>query len=118
MPRSRFFSYALLAFLLGCGTGAIAGRWILWATYQESPLPFRKVGALSQIQKDLALTPVQVRQLEAILDKTALEFSQIHADAHHVRAETREKIRAILNEEQRKKYDAGMNRLEKRYGWH
>jgi len=109
--RSRGPLYILLIFLCGVVSGALATN--LWtgrirqaqaADQADSRGPFNRTQRLvDRFTKELNLSPEQTNQLAAILDEMRLRY-QIKEDS--TRAEGRDRIRQILTDEQRLKYEA------------
>ena len=107
--RSRAPLYILLIFLCGVVSGALATK--LWTgrdrqtqvAQADSPPPVsRTQRLLERFTRELKLTPEQVQQLTVILDETRLRY-QIKEDS--TRAEGRNRIRQILTDAQRAKYE-------------
>ena len=53
----------------------------------------------------MSLTEVQSRQLERILDETMRQYDDLHSFTHHIRQEGIMRIRAMLDDSQRKRLD-------------
>jgi hypothetical protein len=107
--KSRGPLYILLIFLCGVVSGALATR--LWsgkdrqtqvAQADTTPTISRTQRLVERFTGELTLTPEQVEQLTVILDETRLRY-QIKEDS--TRAEGRNRIRQILTDEQRAKYE-------------
>jgi Spy/CpxP family protein refolding chaperone len=108
--KSRASLYVLLIFLCGVVSGALATN--LWtgkprqttvAQADNSRGPFSRPQRLvDRFTKDLNLTPHQANQLAEILDEMRLRY-QIKEDS--TRAEGRNRIRQILTDGQREKYE-------------
>ncbi len=111
MTRRRLIAFAAPAFALGVEIGAIVRRRFR----ARQPVP--KAPLLGQLRQELALTPAQVAQLEKILDDAAVKFGQLHARGHQLRAESRERIRAILDEKQKQKYNDQLEQLGRPLPW-
>lgn len=120
--RSRTSLYLALVFLSGLVAGALVmnlgeHRWIHRGALAGAPdWGGARNHLLEQIKQELVLTPEQSRQMEAILDDTMREFEDLHTRAHRCRQEARERIRSILDEKQRLKFEEAMNKLQRRYG--
>ena len=108
--RSRAPLYILLIFLCGVVSGALASN--LWTVRNrptqvaqaDSPPPAvsRTQRLVERFTRELKLTPEQAHRLTVILDETRLRY-QIKEDS--TRAEGRNRIRQILSDEQRVKYE-------------
>ena len=108
--KSRAPLYILLIFLCGVVAGALSmklwsgeGRQTQVAQADTIPTISRTQRLLERFTRELKLTPEQVHQLTVILDETRLRY-QIKEDS--TRAEGRNRIRQILTDEQRAKYEA------------
>ena len=108
--KSRAPLYILLIFLCGVVAGALSMK--LWsgrdrqtqvAQADTPPTISRTQRLLERFTRELKLTPEQVHELTVILDETRLRY-QIKEDS--TRAEGRNRIRQILTDEQRAKYEA------------
>ena len=108
--RSRAPLYILLIFLCGVVAGALSMK--LWSGKERQtqvaqadtiPTISRTQRLLERFTRELKLTPEQVHELTVILDETRLRY-QIKEDS--TRAEGRNRIRQILTDEQRAKYEA------------
>lgn len=107
--KSRAPLYILLIFLCGVVAGALSMK--LWSGKERQtqvaqadtiPTISRTQRLLERFTRELKLTPEQVHQLTVILDETRLRY-QIKEDS--TRAEGRNRIRQILTDEQRAKYE-------------
>lgn len=116
----RALFYLVLVFLLGAALGALG---TLWATKRsladERRLHDRSPrGALERLDRELKLSPEQRRQLEAILDQTGEAYSAIRERARPeyeaARQSGREKIRAILSEQQRARFEELVREIDAR----
>jgi hypothetical protein len=110
LERSRAPLYVLLIFLCGVVSGALATN--IWTgkvrqtqvAQADSRGPFSRTQRLvDRFTSELNLTPEQANQLAGILDEMRLRY-QIKEDS--TRAEGRDRIRQILTNEQREKYEA------------
>ena len=108
--KSRAPLYVLLIFLCGLVSGALAMK--LWsggkdrqpqvAQADTTPPVSRTQRLVDRFTRELKLTPEQVHQLSVILDETRLRY-QIKEDS--TRAEGRNRVRQILTDAQRAKYE-------------
>ncbi len=117
MPnRSRAIAYTLVVFLAGGLTGAVLMNlyehfWRHPLGHVVTPSSWMKADREHYIEKlaaDLELTPAQRTELESILDTTMQQFNDLHVFSHHIRQEGINRIRALLNENQRKRFDQFM----------
>lgn len=121
MGSRRAVLYLGLVFLLGFALGSLGTYWYYASKRShrhraEEISPVR--GALKWLTRELDLTSEQEKQLEAILDETAqgyyAVFRQVHPQFQAVRQQGRQKIRAILSEEQRAKFEELVRRIDER----
>ncbi len=116
--RSRALVYIVLIFCSGAVAGALLMNvaehfWMHPAPSAAAPRP--DPGAkpyVEEFRKELHLTDDQSRQLEEILDETMKQYSDLHTFSHHVRDDGIARIRAILNDEQRKQFDELLKKQE------
>ncbi len=107
--KSRAPLYILLIFLCGLVSGALASNlWTSWVRGREvaqadsTPRPSRTQRLVERFTRDLSLTLDQAQQLTVILDETRQQY---RAKEDSTRAEARNRIRQILTDEQRVKYE-------------
>ena len=99
-PRAAGISTLILVFLVGTVVGALA--FTLGAHKPMHREPFwsasGKAIAMERVKRDLDLTPVQVEQMESILDDFAQYYRTVLSDG-------RSRIMHILNDTQKKKFE-------------
>lgn len=82
---------------------------------RPSPEEFRK-GFLGYMKNDLGATDEQIKQLNNVMDETRALMDDLHKrqqpEEFEIQRGQQNKIRAVLTEEQREKYDAGMKRMQ------
>ena len=103
-----------LVFLCGVFAGLLAERLLA----DHSMLAFNfaaqtRPHVIDTIKSDLNLTDEQTHQVESILDDASRQFNNLHEQAQTVRLQAKERIRSILNDQQRQKLDASMNKIQK-----
>lgn len=98
----------MLVFLCGAAAGAltmrIAGSYMARpsiSTWKESTREM----TLDWFRRELALTPEQAREIEAVLDDYVIYYQNLQTQMDDFRYEGKKRILQILNEEQRKKYE-------------
>ncbi len=102
--------YLLLVFLAGAAVGGFADHlyWGRTPTARLSPEQYR-VKLVTELTKRLNLDPGQVDKLNGIFDATGAGFREIHKriepDLTTLRTSHDERVRAILNDQQRAEYD-------------
>lgn len=106
--------YSLAVFLAGAVAGALvmnlAEHFIL---HPARPMvePAKKwdeagrVHYVERFKSELNLSEAQSRQLERILDETMRQYDDLHSFTHHIRQEGIMRIRAMLDDNQRKRFD-------------
>ena len=122
----------LAIFLIGFLAGGFSMS--LYRTATGSPDGERKMRGgppqahiLEKMEKKLSLTAEQHEKVKAILDETFTQYDQIRKDIdpriHVIRQQSRERIRALLTEEQKPKYeelvaesDAKRERMKEHFG--
>jgi len=116
----RAYLYFVLAFMCGVIAGS-AGLFVYawhsgrWGRRDGPPNPKRIVDRMS---RELSLTPDQTQQLTDIINDSfqkhrALD-QQVGEQYRGLRADTRDRIRKILNPEQQQKFDEMVRRFERR----
>jgi len=128
MKRSIAFVYVAGLFLLGILVGALGMH--LWYAQRPLPPPFDAPGVarggpghqpgrgpghgagpffLERLERQLELTPEQSRQVEAILEESHREATELHEEMlPRVQAQleqTRQRILEVLTPEQRQKFE-------------
>ena len=101
---------ALLAgvFLAGLVTGALAVRvYYSQAAKADSAhhLPTNPAEAAKHLRDDLTLSESQTAQVEDILDDCIMREADMLMQTKQIRLEARQRISALLNDEQRIKFD-------------
>ncbi len=117
--RLRASLYIVLVFLSGAVAGALAMNVSEHLWLHSTPAWAKdRPHVMEEVKKELVLTPAQASQMETILDDTMRQFQELHARSHQIRAESKERIRAILSDEQKVKFEKAIARLQKQYGIH
>jgi hypothetical protein len=99
-------------FTLGAIVGASSSSILVSRNSASAQLPPHKSkpGIVEKFKTRLKLTPEQTQRLESLLDKTRHEFSQLHLAVkpqfEEIRQKMRSGIRQMLNEEQKREYEA------------
>jgi Spy/CpxP family protein refolding chaperone len=112
----KVLTVLLLVFLCGATVGALAMRAGLHDAMHKSSGPYWKDGGkdviLERFKKELSLTPEQTKQMETVLDDFMTYLQTLQSQMDEVRANGKDRIVRILNEEQRKKFDQMVNDLQ------
>lgn len=109
-------AFVLVMFLCGALVGGLADHWWVSQNARKGAWPESRSHVLEQINEDLSLSPEQAQQLGDILDDAMKDFDALHRRSHQVRLDTRDRIRAILTEPQKQKFEATMARLQRTMG--
>jgi Spy/CpxP family protein refolding chaperone len=114
--NSRLASALLFCLVFGCGVFAglladhlLEGHTVPVWNFADQSRPH----VIDMVRSDLSLTDDQTHQVEAILDDASHQFNDLHARAQDVRAQAKDRIRSVLNEDQKKKFEASMVKLQK-----
>lgn len=114
MPnRSRAIVYTAVVFLAGVVAGGLLMnlREHLWLHPSGHVVSASRWGDadrrhyVEQFKKELNLTEVQSQQLELVLDQTMRQYHDLHTFSHHIRDEGLTRIRIMLDDNQRKRFD-------------
>jgi len=112
-PRILFT--LLLVFLSGAAVGTLgmslgAHRWM-----HRSQLSWKEGGkeiSLEKFKRELSLSPAQAEQLETVLDDFFMYYHTLQAQLDEVRANGKNRILRILDEQQKHKFNRMMNELQ------
>jgi hypothetical protein len=116
--RSEAALLVLVVFVLGVLLGGLGNH--LWGERvwgrQNPPGPPSRVQIVSELTRELQLTPDQQQQLGTIVDDTKAKIRAAYAPAdaqrEQLRQQGRARIRAILTPEQLPKFEAFMARID------
>ena len=106
----------LLVYLTGVATGALAMRYDIHERFHRSGPGIgqaNKTQLLERCKKDLDLTPDQAHQMAVILDDYAKFYQTLQDQLADVRASGKSRIMAVLNDQQRQKFEHMMTDLQK-----
>lgn len=115
----RIVSTLLLVFLCGATAGAIAVRLGILGPVRPSFAGTvwtegDKTLYLDHLRKELDLTPDQSREIELVLDDFMMYYQSLQSQMDEVRANGKQRIMKVLNEEQRKKFEKILETLRTR----
>lgn len=119
MRSRRAVLYLGLVFLLGIALGALG---MVWAgrqgwTHADSRQQRRPRG-VEWLDRELNLSPQQRQQVEAILDEMGQAYRNIRQrtrpEYEAVRQQGRDRIRALLSEEQRARFEQLVRQLDEK----
>lgn len=114
--RSRSAIFLALVFLCGALAGALLDRVVLKPQTARARASWdneNRLQALQKIRAELDLNDEQCRRVEEFLDEATRDFDDLHSRAHAVRVMARERIKSVLNEPQKRKFEQAMARLQK-----
>jgi Spy/CpxP family protein refolding chaperone len=115
--RARSTLLLCLVFVGGGIAGGIGEHWFESRTVRaKANWTEGRSHALEQVKQDLALSDDQCQKMEKILDEAMQEFQDLHDRSHRVRQKTKDHILAILNDEQKSRFEASMAKLQKSLG--
>jgi hypothetical protein len=108
--KSKALAWSLLTatFLVGVAVGGVG--MAAWAGDDDGRRrhPRERVSYSDRLQQELALTPAQLESVRVILDRREEQMRQLWSEVHPqfdtLRAQIREEITGILDEEQRGKF--------------
>ena len=119
MPqRGRAIIYSVVVFAAGMIAGALlmnlgehlylhpAGRARELSPWEQAD----RSRYIETFKTELNLTDVQVRQVEDILDETGRQYHDLHSFSHHIRQQGIIRIRGILDEQQRRRFEQIVNK--------
>jgi Spy/CpxP family protein refolding chaperone len=108
----------VIVFLLGALLGGVGNHvWgeRVWGK-QTISAPQTKGQIVSNLTKELQLTPDQQKQLGAIVDDTKMQwralYTTIEPRHEEIRQQSRDRIRAILTPDQKPKFEEFMKRID------
>jgi Spy/CpxP family protein refolding chaperone len=108
--RTRAALYLTLIFLCGALAGVVGTRWAERSSVMaDSAANTRsgqvRKGALVWFTQELTLNPEQVAQLTKILEETRSAYKDHEIEIESIKQHGRVRIREILTEEQKPKFD-------------
>lgn len=118
MGSRRAVLYLGLVFLLGFALGALGSHYATRAGWFASLYRSGERGPVRWLTRELDLTPEQQKQLGVILDEAGAQYSaifeKVRPEYQQVRQQTRDKIRALLTEKQRARFEELVRRIDER----
>jgi Spy/CpxP family protein refolding chaperone len=114
--RKRAKLYVALIFFCGAFAG-VAGTnaWVNWwprSASASADTPYSTQHRVERFTRELSLTPDQAKQLNQILDETHSKYRQLEDEQEQIRQQGRSRIRTILTEEQKPKYEQLLANIE------
>jgi hypothetical protein len=112
-PRILFILF--LVFLTGSAAGALAMRYSQKTVVVKPPPSLKENGkeiSLLRLKKELNLTKEQAAEVETILDDFMLYFQTLQTQIDDVRANGKDRIMALLNPEQRERFEQMLSEIQ------
>jgi hypothetical protein len=103
----------LVVFLCGVTVGMVVHH-SMHAYAQSAPPRPPGEALLDRLKTELNLTPTQTEQLKDVLDDFFTYYYTLQAQLDDVRASGKERIKRILDDGQKKKFEKIMNEQDKR----
>src|ERR1041384_6354947 len=111
--RQRATLWLAIVFVLGGALGGGLGYAFAHRSYAAEPTVLsaeaRRAQRREKLAHEVGLTPDQQKQVGAILDQAQTEYKAMHAvmdpQVEAVRQKTRDKIRGLLSEDQKPKFE-------------
>lgn len=121
-PRLKGAVLLLVAFLLGVAVGGLGMALYRARTgWWESPQGVARFQAslVRRLTRDLDLRPEQRQQVEAILREAGEQFARLREEIRpryrEIRTQTRERIRGLLDPDQRARFETLMERWDRQH---
>ncbi len=118
----RVLLILFVVFLCGAVSGAAVSeavsRFVLHPTVARSVGPYWKEGgktiSLQNLKKELNLTPKQAEEIELVLDDFVMYYQTLQSQMDEVRANGKTRIMKVLDEEQKRKFDAMLDQWQQK----
>ena len=118
--RQKASLWLAIVFILGAALGGVLGYAFAHRSYAAEPSVLsaeaRRAQRKEKLTKDVGLNSDQQKQVSAILDQAQGDYKVVHTvmdpQIEAVRQKTREKIRAVLTEEQKPKFAEFLRKMD------
>ena len=118
--RQKATLWLAIVFVLGAALGGVLGYAFAHRSYAAEPSVLsaeaRRAQRKEKLIKDVGLNSDQQKQVSAILDQAQGEYKAVHTvmdpQIEAVRQKTREKIRALLTEDQKPKFAEFLRKMD------
>lgn len=118
--RQKATLWLAIVFVLGAALGGVLGYAFAHRSYAAESVPVsaeaRRAQKRAQMTREVGLTAEQQQQIGAILDQAQTEYKAVHAamdpQIDAVRQKNRDKIRLLLNADQKPKFEAFLRNLD------
>lgn len=115
MASRRAIFYLVAIFVLGVVLGAL-GAHLFERHWGRLPWGQRRARVVERFTRELRLSPEQRDQLVRILDETGQRYQklneQVRPQYDEIRQSARQRIRAILNDEQRARFEEIVRKMD------
>jgi esterase/lipase len=109
-----------MVFVLGAALGGLLGYSFAHRSYAAEPAVLspeaKRAQRKEKLTHDVGLTPDQQKQVTEILDQAQGEYQAVHKvvdpQIEAVRQKTRDKIRAVLTDDQQPKFEEFLRQLD------
>jgi esterase/lipase len=118
--RQKATLWLAIVFVLGAALGGVLGYAFAHRSYAAEPTVLspeaRRAQRREKLTHDVGLNPDQQKQVGAILDLAQGEYKAVHdvmdPQLEAVRQRTRNKIRALLTDDQKPKFEEFLRKLD------
>jgi len=115
----RVYLYFILTTILGAVLGGAGVYYFLWHTGRlQRPGGFNRDHAVAHLKKELNLSSEQAQQIGQIFDESSQKMAnlqkQLDPQTQAIHAETRARIRRVLDPDQAKKFDELVRQADER----
>ena len=118
--RQKATLWLAIVFVLGAALGGVLGYAFAHRSYAAEPAvrsaDARRAQRREKLTRDVGLNPVQQEQVAKILDQAQGEYQAVHKvtdpQIEAVRQKTRDKIRAVLTDDQKPKFEEFLRQLD------
>jgi uncharacterized membrane protein YdfJ with MMPL/SSD domain len=118
--RQKATLWLAIVFVLGAALGGVLGYAFAHRSYAAEPTILspeaRRAQRKEKLTHDVGLNSDQQQQVSAILDRAQGEYKAVHTvmdpQIEAVRQKTREKIRAVLADDQKPKFEEFLRKLD------
>jgi esterase/lipase len=118
--RQKASLWLAIVFVLGAALGGVLGYAFAHRSYAAEPLVLsaeaRRTQRREKLTQDVGLNPQQQKQVAVILDQAQGEYKSVHTvmdpQIEAVRQKTRDKIRAVLTDDQKPKFAEFLRKMD------
>ena len=115
----RVYLYFILTTILGAVLGGAGVYYFLWHTGRlQHPGGFNKEHAIAHLKKELNLSDAQIQQVGQIFDESSQKMAnlqkQLDPQFQAIHAETRARIRQVLDPDQARKFYDFVRQIDER----